>query len=91
MPSPNTHHSGVDDKMFNGFSDLLSIKDLQAALGIGRSTAYKLIHNGSIKHLCIGRAVKVPKCYLIDFVMKSCYHDDEIKCAIDDSKGRNYL
>ena len=80
MPTLNVQHRGVRDKMFNGFSDLLSIADLQAALGVGRSTAYRLIHDGSIKHLRIGRSVKVPKCYLVDFVSKSCYDDGETGC-----------
>ena len=59
--------------MFEEYKDLLDMSDLQSALGIGRSTAYRLIKDGQIRHLRIGKSIKVPKCYLVDFVESSCY------------------
>lgn len=59
--------------MFDNFKDLLTITDIQNALGIGRSTAYRLIKDGRIRHLRIGKTIKVPKRYLVDFVQDSCY------------------
>ena len=61
--------------MFSEFPDLLSVEDLQKALGIGRTMAYRLINSGEIKHLRIGKSIKIPKRYLIDFVLSSCYNN----------------
>ena len=59
--------------MFETYPDILTINDLQKALGIGRTMAYRLVNNGSIKHLRIGESIKIPKRYLIDFCEGSCY------------------
>lgn len=59
--------------MFGLYNDLLSIKELQKALGIGRSMAYRLIKDGDIRCFRIGKSIKVPKQYVMDFVRKSCY------------------
>ncbi len=63
--------------MFNMFPDILTMDDVQKALGVGRTMAYRMISKGQIKHLRIGSSIKVPKAYLIDFVEKSCY-DNEV-------------
>jgi len=49
------------NNMFSDFPDVLNIEQLQEALGIGRSTAYQLIHNGDIQYLKIGRSIRIPK------------------------------
>lgn len=59
---------------FENFSDLLTVEDLQVALGVGRNVAYDLIHNGNIKSLKIGRSIRIPKQYLMDFVYGACYN-----------------
>ena len=64
--------------MFDKYRDLLDMTDLQDALGIGRSMAYRLIKGGQIRHLRIGKSIKIPKCWLVDFVEASCYNDGAI-------------
>ena len=59
--------------MFETYSDLLTIDDMQKALGIGRTMAYRLINDGTIKHLRIGSLIRIPKRFLIDFCEGSCY------------------
>ena len=61
--------------MFNEYPDLLSLYDMQKALGVGRSMAYRLIKNGDVKHLRIGKTIKIPKRFLIDYVCDGCYTD----------------
>lgn len=70
MPVPDV------SKMFENFPDILTIKNLQDALSIGRSTAYRLISSGAIKHWKIGKTIKIPKPYLLDYIAGSCYTDD---------------
>lgn len=60
--------------MFEEYPDVLSIKDLQNILGIGRTMAYRLINNGDIKHIRIGSSIKIPKQYIMDYVTQSCYN-----------------
>jgi excisionase family DNA binding protein len=63
-----------DTNMFESYPDILTIENLQDALGIGRSTAYRLITSGDIKHWRIGKAIKIPKPFLIDYITNSCYN-----------------
>jgi len=61
--------------MFSDYPDLLSVNDIQAALKIGRNNAYKLIKEGTLTHVKIGRKIKIPKRFLIDFILGSCYNN----------------
>ena len=80
LPQNNTlaDSSDVDTSMFVDYPDLLSVSDVQNALSIGRSMAYRLINDGKIKHLRVGRAVKIPKRFLIDYVVHSCYNSGAV-------------
>lgn len=60
---------------FEGYPDVLNVEQMQSALGIGRSTAYKLIKNKEIRTLKIGRTIKIPKRYLMDFLDGRCYNE----------------
>ena len=59
--------------MFEQCSDLLTIKELQAALHIGRNKAYQLIRSGEIKSIKVGNAIRIPKLYFIEYVRNLCY------------------
>ena len=61
-------------KPFEAYPDLMTVDDIQAALGVGRNTAYQLIHDGDIQCFKIGRSIRIPKQYLIDFVYGECYN-----------------
>jgi len=37
-------------------------------LGIGRNTAYELVHSGQIKGIRIGRNIRIPKSEVIRFL-----------------------
>ena len=65
--------------MFSEYPDILSVQDIQGALAVGRSTAYRLINSGAIKHWRVGRTVKIPKPFLIDFVVNSCYNNGVVE------------
>ena len=56
-------------KMFENYPDILSIEDLQKALGIGRNQAYSLIKENIIKSFKIGRIHKIPKINLISYII----------------------
>ena len=55
-------------QLFKGYPDVLTVKDLQRALGIGKAAAYTLLENNSIPSFRIGRVYKIPKTALIGYV-----------------------
>lgn len=57
--------------MFAGYPDIVSVKQLQAMLGISRHTAYDLLAEGEIRGLKIGNAYKVPKINVIRYVLEN--------------------
>ena len=60
--------------LFESFPDIMTIKDLQRALQIGRSKAYELVNTGEIYSFHIGNAVRIPKKCLIDYIAEQCYN-----------------
>ena len=53
--------------MFENYPDVLNIEELCDALNIGRNTAYKLLKNGELKSVRIGKIHKIPKEWLIEY------------------------
>ncbi len=64
--------------MFEDYPDVLTVSDIQRALAIGRNTAYKLIKDNKIKSIRIGKNLRIPKIYLIEFIRKYCYNNIDI-------------
>ena len=64
-------HSGN----FENYPEIMNIGDVQEVLGIGRSMAYRLIKEGKLKCIRIGKAIRVPKKFLIDFIENLCYNE----------------
>ena len=54
--------------MFRSYPDVLDMKDLQRALGVGKTTAYALVESKQIPSFRIGRIYKVTKDSLISYV-----------------------
>ncbi|PKL78905.1 MAG: excisionase [Ignavibacteriae bacterium HGW-Ignavibacteriae-4] len=54
--------------MFENYDDVLNVNELCHMLKIGKNTAYKLLSNGEIKAITIGKVYKIPKKSVIDFV-----------------------
>ena len=48
-------------RKFNSNPDILSEKQLCEVLNIGKNTAYRLLQNGEIKSIKIGKVYKIPK------------------------------
>ncbi len=58
-----------DKQMFSNYPDVVSIEQLQEMLDVGRNTAYRLINEKKIKSINIGRVHKIPKVYIIEYIM----------------------
>ena len=57
------------------YPDVLTVKQLTEALQVGRNTAYKLLDEGKIKSIKIGRTFKIPKIYVISYLLEIDVHD----------------
>ena len=55
-------------KIFENYNDVVSIKDLQKMLGVGRNLAYKLINENKIEHIKINNRIFIPKQNVIKFL-----------------------
>ena len=58
--------------MFDEFPDIMTVSDIQRALGIGRNTAYKLLKSKQIKSIRIGNKYKIPKSCLVAYSLQIC-------------------
>lgn len=57
-------------KMFKKYPDVLKIEQMCEALGgMSTKTGYKLLKNGTISSLKIGRQYRITKVDLIDYLM----------------------
>jgi excisionase family DNA binding protein len=48
--------------------DVLTVMEAAHVLKVGRTTMYRLVQNGEVKYLKIGRKVLIPRLYLQDFI-----------------------
>ena len=62
--SPNA----LDNLSHSEIPDVLTVKQAQTVLGIGRVSIYNLIESGQLQAFRIGRAYKIPKKSLIIFL-----------------------
>lgn len=76
--------------MLEQFPDILTVKDLQDVLSIGRSKAYAILHSGELQYITIGRQIRIPKKYLLDYLQKLSYNTD-VKSGTDSTEGRAYV
>jgi excisionase family DNA binding protein len=65
----------------------LTVEQTAKLLGIGRSTAYELVHTGDIPSLRLGRRILVPRDPLMDLLRRQVALDTEPGC--EPRRGRN--
>lgn len=76
--------------MLEQFPDILTVKDLQDILSVGRSKAYAILHGGELQYITIGRQIRIPKKYLLDYLQKMSYNSN-LKSGTDSTGGRAYV
>lgn len=50
------------------YKDVLTVKEVQTIIRAGRNFTYKIIKDGKLKHIRVGRKILIPKQYLIEFL-----------------------
>ena len=74
--------------MLENYKDVLVIEDIMDILQIGRNSAYKLINSGEIRALRVGRNIRIPKVFLLDYLSGKDYTDDSNMLCAPMSTGK---
>lgn len=59
--------------MLNEYRDVLTVKELAEALGIGVTSAYRLVNDGVIGCRRVGRKILIPKICVADYLHSARY------------------
>ena len=59
--------------MLNNTKDILTLKELQGLLHIGKNTALRLVQSGEIEAFRVGNQWRVTKDSMIKYIRKICY------------------
>jgi excisionase family DNA binding protein len=54
--------------MFSGYPDVLDVKQTSEVLGVSSKTVYRLLRNGALASLKVGREFKIPKLYILQYL-----------------------
>lgn len=65
MPNDNIK---ITASALRGHPDLMTVKDIQSILNVGRSKSYELVKNGTIRSIKIGAEYRIPKTFLLDYL-----------------------
>ena len=67
---PSFFHQQHSNKAKNidDYGLLLSVSDVQEALGIGRNSTYALLRSGKLKSIRVGRLIKIPRAALEEYL-----------------------
>ena len=57
------------DNIFKEYNDVVTMKELQKMLRIGRNVSYRLIQENKINHFRINNKIFIPKQSVIDFLL----------------------
>jgi excisionase family DNA binding protein len=60
--------------MLTKYPDLINMGQLQEILGVSRNAAYKLVREGKINFFRVGKLIRIPKRFLIDYIESECYN-----------------
>ncbi len=58
----------VYQTVLKGYPEIMSVEETSAALGVSTKTVYKMLKNGTIQNMKVGRSYRVPKVHLLSFL-----------------------
>ena len=58
----------VYQTVLNAYPEIMSVEETSAALGVSTKTVYKMLKNGTIQNMKVGRSYRVPKVHLLSFL-----------------------
>lgn len=73
------------ERLFEPYPDVVTLDEFRAMLGgIGETAARKILHGNHIKHFFIRRTYRIPKVWVIEYVLSDHYakYRQELKVQI---------
>jgi len=70
-------HKQAYKTMLREYPDVLDVGKMCELLDVGVKTAYKLLQDNKIAHLKIGRAYRIPKAHIIDYLLAQNYSENK--------------
>ena len=64
----NISSKDVYRTLLKDYPDIMGIEEMAAALGVSTKTAYKLLREGKITAIKVGRAYRIPKIHLLAYL-----------------------
>lgn len=64
----NISSKDVYRTLLKDYPDIMSIEEMSAALGVSTKTAYKLLREGKITAIKVGRAYRILKIHLLAYL-----------------------
>ena len=64
----NISSKDVYRTLLKDYPDIMGIEEMSAALGVSTKTAYKLLREGKITAIKVGRAYRIPKIHLLAYL-----------------------
>ena len=58
----------VYQTVLKGYPEIMSVEETSAARGVSTKTVYKMLKNGTIQNMKVGRSYRVPKVHLLSFL-----------------------
>lgn len=65
------------EKLFENYSDVVSVEDTMHMLRLGKSSVYGLLKTHQLRHVRVGRKYLIPKRAVIEFVNGICYNKQD--------------
>ena len=60
----------LEKVMFSNYKDVVTVEQLAEMLDIGLTLAYRLVRQKTIKSIKVGREYKIPKQFVINYLVK---------------------
>ena len=57
----------IYNSVFKEYPDVLSVPEVAEIIGISTKTTYRLLNNGTIESVKIGREFKIPKVFILEY------------------------
>ena len=67
-PLPAKIAGKTDNTKFQDYPDVLDVKQVSKLLNVSSKTVYRLINDGKLASLKVGRAFKIPKIHLLQYI-----------------------
>ena len=64
----NISSKDVYRTLLKDYPDIMGIEEMSAALGVSPKTAYKLLREGKITAIKVGRAYRIPKIHVLAYL-----------------------